>query len=138
MYLSCSLYAFFFFKQKTAYEMRISDWSSDVCSSDLDQHHLDTKGFKLLRQRFRQAFHSEFRGVVNAGSRMANESRDRREVDQHALALPQVRKGSPGDADKPEEIGFHHSAIIVVAALFEWTEDAEGRIVHQQIGRAHV
>src|SRR3546814_20082580 len=31
--LSCDL--FFFFKQKTAYEMRISDWSSDVCSSDL-------------------------------------------------------------------------------------------------------
>src|SRR3546814_1587599 len=30
----CSLW-FFFFKQKTAYEMRISDWSSDVCSSDL-------------------------------------------------------------------------------------------------------
>src|SRR3546814_2264589 len=29
----CSI--FFFFKQKTAYEMRISDWSSDVCSSDL-------------------------------------------------------------------------------------------------------
>src|SRR3546814_16503486 len=28
-------YWFFFFKQKTAYEMRISDWSSDVCSSDL-------------------------------------------------------------------------------------------------------
>src|SRR3546814_2496924 len=27
--------SFFFFKQKTAYEMRISDWSSDVCSSDL-------------------------------------------------------------------------------------------------------
>src|SRR3546814_4372873 len=31
-YLVC---CFFFFKQKTAYEMRISDWSSDVCSSDL-------------------------------------------------------------------------------------------------------
>src|SRR3546814_10500485 len=30
----CILF-FFFFKQKTAYEMRISDWSSDVCSSDL-------------------------------------------------------------------------------------------------------
>src|SRR3546814_11246370 len=29
------LYCFFFFKQKTAYDMRISDWSSDVCSSDL-------------------------------------------------------------------------------------------------------
>src|SRR3546814_2447101 len=32
----CGMYCiFFFFKQKTAYEMRISDWSSDVCSSDL-------------------------------------------------------------------------------------------------------
>src|SRR3546814_2776989 len=32
----CTIVAFFFFfKQKTAYEMRISDWSSDVCSSDL-------------------------------------------------------------------------------------------------------
>src|SRR3546814_19526600 len=31
----CSACDFFFFKQKTAYEMRISDWSSDVCSSDL-------------------------------------------------------------------------------------------------------
>src|SRR3546814_9516043 len=31
----CGFVYFFFFKQKTAYEMRISDWSSDVCSSDL-------------------------------------------------------------------------------------------------------
>src|SRR3546814_4308005 len=33
----CGIWCFFFFKQKTAYEMRISDWSSDVCSSDLVQ-----------------------------------------------------------------------------------------------------
>src|SRR3546814_3459125 len=33
--MSVSFNCFFFFKQKTAYEMRISDWSSDVCSSDL-------------------------------------------------------------------------------------------------------
>src|SRR3546814_3346783 len=32
---------FFFFKQKTAYEMRISDWSSDVCSSDLYETRID-------------------------------------------------------------------------------------------------
>src|SRR3546814_3892130 len=31
----CNSSSIFFFKQKTAYEMRISDWSSDVCSSDL-------------------------------------------------------------------------------------------------------
>src|SRR3546814_1865037 len=42
--LAC--YGRFFFKQKTAYEMRISDWSSDVCSSDLinDYAGLDLKG----------------------------------------------------------------------------------------------
>src|SRR3546814_6038453 len=37
---------FFFFKQKTAYEMRISDWSSDVCSSDLCLE--DGKKLKML------------------------------------------------------------------------------------------
>src|SRR3546814_4753999 len=43
------LFLVFFFKQKTAYEMRISDWSSDVCSSDLPfgLH----QGLVLLRQR---------------------------------------------------------------------------------------
>src|SRR3546814_15365479 len=41
--ISCDLdyRFFFFFKQKTAYEMRISDWSSDVCSSDLMNHGID-------------------------------------------------------------------------------------------------
>src|SRR3546814_17118800 len=48
--LVVALLCFFFFKQKTAYEMRISDWSSDVCSSDLldltideFQHDLDER-----------------------------------------------------------------------------------------------
>src|SRR3546814_17336811 len=38
------LFYFFFFKQKTAYEMRISDWSSDVCSSDLACHRRERRG----------------------------------------------------------------------------------------------
>src|SRR3546814_10087567 len=38
-----SLICFFFFKQKTAYELRISDWSSDVCSSDLAGHQRDRR-----------------------------------------------------------------------------------------------
>src|SRR3546814_7734375 len=42
---------FFFFKQKTAYEMRISDWSSDVCSSDLKRH-------QLLFEKRQPMFHS--------------------------------------------------------------------------------
>src|SRR3546814_9807056 len=40
---------FFFFKQKTSYEMRISDWSSDVCSSDLLDH---AGGDSALAHRF--------------------------------------------------------------------------------------
>src|SRR3546814_13962590 len=39
---------FFFFKQKTAYEMRISDWSSDVCSSDLRSGISDKNGYFTL------------------------------------------------------------------------------------------
>src|SRR3546814_13228661 len=42
---------FFFFKQKTAYEMRISDWSSDVCSSDLDrEQRLQVRQLLLMDQ----------------------------------------------------------------------------------------
>src|SRR3546814_3210001 len=48
--LFCLVCVFFFFKQKTAYEMRISDWSSDVCSSDLPDHalHLATEADEIF------------------------------------------------------------------------------------------
>src|SRR3546814_17433366 len=54
---------FFFFKQKTAYEMRISDWSSDVCSSDLgalmedagSQHRIDTAVVETVVEMFERA-----------------------------------------------------------------------------------
>src|SRR3546814_5667041 len=42
------LFFFFFFKQKTAYEMRISDWSSDVCSSDLARYVNDSTGGSFM------------------------------------------------------------------------------------------
>src|SRR3546814_3778217 len=52
-------YFVFFFKQKTAYEMRISDWSSDVCSSDLRRYGtplallaLDVDHFKRINDAF--------------------------------------------------------------------------------------
>src|SRR3546814_5068714 len=43
MWVCVAVIFFFFFKQKTAYEMRISDWSSDVCSSDLLDQHRDQR-----------------------------------------------------------------------------------------------
>src|SRR3546814_4198054 len=42
------IFLFFFFKQKTAYEMRISDWSSDVCSSDLARGHFGPYGGRFV------------------------------------------------------------------------------------------
>src|SRR3546814_9213788 len=54
MYTILALYVtfflFFFFKQKTAYEMRISDWSSDVCSSDLFVVERGMEGFERGRK----------------------------------------------------------------------------------------
>src|SRR3546814_5236198 len=52
----------FFFKQKTAYEMRISDWSSDVCSSDLrdrDADLLASPRMKMALERVMQGTHVE-------------------------------------------------------------------------------
>src|SRR3546814_18776343 len=43
------MYFIFVFKQKTAYEMRISDWSSDVCSSDLERLHEHAREFDEAR-----------------------------------------------------------------------------------------
>src|SRR3546814_5706699 len=54
MFTVCVLFLFFFFKQKTAYEMRISDWSSDVCSSDL----------LPFRRLFNQALFGRIGGVL--------------------------------------------------------------------------
>src|SRR3546814_7160359 len=44
----CLVCLFFFFKQKTAYEMRISDWSSDVCSSDLRSASSDAANSRIV------------------------------------------------------------------------------------------
>src|SRR3546814_9344575 len=53
------MFVFFFFNQKTAYEMRISDWSSDVCASDLggDGGLQVAAGFGERTQRERQRSH---------------------------------------------------------------------------------
>src|SRR3546814_6864306 len=64
---------FFFFKQKTAYEMRISDWSSDVCSSDLEPLHgrVEMLGFMKSQSRNRLIRH------VNGGYVVTVEDDDR-------------------------------------------------------------
>src|SRR3546814_9758304 len=52
---------FFFFKQKTAYEMRISDWSSDVCSSDLYAFELTARSGPITGRNGQAYFQVRFR-----------------------------------------------------------------------------
>src|SRR3546814_1348696 len=59
----------FFFKQKTAYEMRISDWSSDVCSSDLEAQHADRDVVQLLLAGLEQLVARE--GLEEVDQRLA-------------------------------------------------------------------
>src|SRR3546814_6501373 len=62
---------FFFFKQKTAYEMRISDWSSDVCSSDLIRTTISEMGPVLLARLM--GLNDTQEGVLTIAFRFADE-----------------------------------------------------------------
>src|SRR3546814_8074920 len=66
---SCQCFVFCFFKQKTAYEMRISDWSSDVCSSDL----MAAAEPDIGEGRMRAVEHSQFRRLIrrNVGDELS-------------------------------------------------------------------
>src|SRR3546814_5682553 len=79
----------FFFKQKTAYEMRISDWSSDVCSSDLlDAFHaaLPQEALRGLQQR-----RKDFRVVDGA---QAAEMSRRRHAGRAGQGVDQIGRAS--------------------------------------------
>src|SRR3546814_5268458 len=76
---------FFFFKQKTAYEMRISDWSSDVCSSDLAQ-----RGARELALEHHVRRHRE-----DPDQRGGDEAKDRQVVDDQAEEAVEVAGDEP-------------------------------------------
>src|SRR3546814_9424670 len=75
---------FFFSKQKTAYEMRISDWSSDVCSSDLD-----TKGGSTALQ-------SQFVGLPIGGIPVNELDADRTDLPFVTNVIGQLDERSEG------------------------------------------
>src|SRR3546814_9530840 len=68
----------FFFKQKTAYEMRISDWSSDVCSSDLSDMFQ-----RVLSRWFRRTTGSPY-----SASLMAKEFKFPCDTERHVFSVP--------------------------------------------------
>src|SRR3546814_245140 len=78
MYLFCFSICFFFFKQKTAYEMRISDWSSDVCSSDLTEAQQTVLALHRMRQqlvKFRTMQTNGLRGLLTEYGEVMGKSR---------------------------------------------------------------
>src|SRR3546814_10750823 len=86
---------FFFFKQKTAYEMRISDWSSDVCSSDLGVEAFGRQVVVVLDG----VWHLRNTGYATGGP----------ELDQHDFAAQVLHSGflagerGEGDVGRSEE-----------------------------------
>src|SRR3546814_7131943 len=78
----CCLFFIFFFKQKTAYEMRISDWSSDVCSSDL---------WFTSRSCHSEPFGGEVEGLFFSGCMVFN--RQIRECHRFYTTCKRVRSG---------------------------------------------
>src|SRR3546814_6799306 len=113
MYL-VSVFCFFFFKQKTAYEMRISDWSSDVCSSDLG----DALGAADFAQHVQ-------RRLVRAAMRRTPQAGDARRD-----AGKGVRARRAGEAD-----GRGRRILLMIGVE---DEDAVERSEERRVGKAGV
>src|SRR3546814_4893000 len=108
---------FFCYKQTTAYEMRISDWSSDVCSSDL----------RIDRQRSRLEHVDTLKDAALFMRVVAADQPFERVADGRLQAQFLRPLGQVGHLREPD-----------IARHAERGAIADGQIVAQQIGRAHV
>src|SRR3546814_5687482 len=93
--------SFFFFKQKTAYEMRISDWSSDVCSSDLVQPVVE--GDRVVAEEVLKAGRARDEGQQAVAEELA-----------HAVGGVEVDIVGPADAER--HAGIAHGLEVAGAA----------------------
>src|SRR3546814_8046769 len=98
---------FFFFKQKTAYEMRISDWSSDVCSSDLREGfaHAEQIGLQVRRDDFAALIAEETEADDGVD---IDAARDRRMTQLGQHVAPTVDAIDLETLDGSEQIGRAH------------------------------
>src|SRR3546814_1458740 len=121
---------FFFFKQKTAYEMRISDWSSDVCSSDLVGDHPDHRVDEVLARCTDRILDEEaLVAEVHCGQQRGEHAHVRRDAGEHECV----------DAATSEQLVEVRAAEAAVAGFVEdQILQAPIRRVDQEIGSAHV
>src|SRR3546814_9673200 len=116
---------FFFFKQKTAYEMRISDWSSDVCSSDLiPPTELECNAPKDQAQQ-----HGNEGGVKRRQDDGIGERKRRKQ--------PSPAQHQPGFISVPNRSDAVHRLVALLPDRKTGKENTDAKIeaVHDDIGR---
>src|SRR3546814_5825434 len=116
MYVLSPILYFFFFKQQTAYEVRISDWSSDVCSSDL--HRRVVAAGKTVTD-LRQAMLGQLLGQRHGdlpGSRQRSRAALRQQVDDTQLKVVCHGLLDVGDRDRlllcPQQIAPDRKSVV--------------------------
>src|SRR3546814_5595411 len=119
-------YSLFFFKQKTAYELRISDWSSDVCSSDLPQHAATRRPARGRARHGRPQGHEEETLGKPWPARLAIPGAARSPHEE--TQAQSLREASRTDAARTRRHG----------ALARAHGQASAGAARRQIGRAHV
>src|SRR3546814_4557696 len=148
---------FFFFKQKTAYEMRISDWSSDVCSSDLRPRprpdRRDDGGARPGPGRHapcgqrprRPGRRPERRGGAHAAANRATIDRGRRHPRRPPRPVRSVRPDQGGTRSQehgPEErepiVSFETPKTILLVSGLSGAGKTTALKTREEIGRAHV
>src|SRR3546814_14623875 len=112
---------FFFFKQKTAYEMRISDWSSDVCSSDLEAD----SPFDLSRDR-------RYAGVAIPNTESLKDTIARVLPYWESSIAPELRAG------KRVLISAHGNSLRALVKHLSGISDHEIRSEERRVGKACV
>src|SRR3546814_5558617 len=129
MSASCYVVVFFFFKQKTAYEMRISDWSSDVCSSDLGRRRRSRSsdngvpaGNSVRKAALSHPARLQETATMNPHRRHAGHAAPGRPLRGLYLLTP--------DDDDTARLLERARAVVAHAALLQYR--------NKEIGRAHV
>src|SRR3546814_678927 len=117
--LSCFC-CFFFFKQKTAYEMRISDWSSDVCSSDLDRARrcvsLGTQRARSILRWIGDKFRAAARAAEMIGvTRVRRMMRRRHRINRHAAY--RIFHEGLCDGPMPMQVGVRFVFIVLHGSI---------------------
>src|SRR3546814_4277439 len=120
---------FFFFKQKTAYEMRISDWSSDVCSSDLPVYPpivindgTEPSRWNHLIDRNILQWHEAASAIHLAPDPVEG----RQDRPPHRVVRPELKYGKQA---------WQHAPVMIGPGTTHHLVDAQ---VQSEIGRAHV